>query len=380
MIAINDPQTTKTFYEIPVTIINENVVTDTGQTYDINYGETVTVKIKDRTSIVNNIEESDIEIIADMKKMSYVYAIPLEASVKGKPEINIDIVGNSTMSIILEDKVSSEIPIVVKQEGITPEGYFIHEIILDPAVMTVTTSNSIAKTLDEAVVTLDVSNITNETEVHLIPVIYDTNGEIIPESKYTSNISSIKAKVEMYPTKSIPLKVNVGNMSTSDYAITSIDLSPKKIFIAGTEEALAEINEIIFEVDVHFDGNMQFVKNINLSSILPEDIEIANNDDKATITIQFKSLEFKTFEIDSSTVQFKNLGNNLSVTIDRSSFEVDLKGLPEKLNTISQMQIKPYLDLAGLGPGEYNLMLQFDPINHAQLANNISVKITIEEI
>ena len=46
IINITDPTTSKTFYDIPVQILNENVITSANQVYDIVDGDTVKVTVK----------------------------------------------------------------------------------------------------------------------------------------------------------------------------------------------------------------------------------------------------------------------------------------------------------------------------------------------
>ena len=46
IINITDPTTSKTFHDIPVKILNENVITSANQVYEIEDGDTVQVTVK----------------------------------------------------------------------------------------------------------------------------------------------------------------------------------------------------------------------------------------------------------------------------------------------------------------------------------------------
>jgi len=57
IINITDPTTSKTFYDIPVQILNENVITSANQVFDIVDGDTVKVTVKGKRSFVEKLKE-----------------------------------------------------------------------------------------------------------------------------------------------------------------------------------------------------------------------------------------------------------------------------------------------------------------------------------
>ena len=77
IINITDPTTSKTFYDIPVQILNENVITSANQVYDIVDGDTVKVTVKGKRSFVEKLKESDFTATADLSELSKVNAVSI---------------------------------------------------------------------------------------------------------------------------------------------------------------------------------------------------------------------------------------------------------------------------------------------------------------
>ena len=51
IINVTDPTTVKTFYGIPVQVLNENVITSANQVYEIESGDSVNITVKGKRSL-----------------------------------------------------------------------------------------------------------------------------------------------------------------------------------------------------------------------------------------------------------------------------------------------------------------------------------------
>ena len=83
VVNIDDPVTTKTFYNIPVSVVNEEVLSESNQTYQIvDDMQTVSVTVKAKRKTLNRIKNEDIIAIADMKELTLKTQIPISVSIK----------------------------------------------------------------------------------------------------------------------------------------------------------------------------------------------------------------------------------------------------------------------------------------------------------
>jgi YbbR domain-containing protein len=60
-------------------------------------------------------------------------------------------------------------------------------------------------------------------------------------------------------------------------------------------------------------------------------------------------------------VRSRGLGPGLTARVQPLVVEVTVRGQREALESMSAATIDAFVDLAGLGPGQYNLRVQFDP-------------------
>ena len=72
IINITDPTISRQFTDIPVDILNENVITSANQVYEVESGKTVDVTVKGKRSFIEELAEEDFYASADLSKLSTV--------------------------------------------------------------------------------------------------------------------------------------------------------------------------------------------------------------------------------------------------------------------------------------------------------------------
>ena len=71
VVNIDDPVKTETYHNIPVTVVNEEVLAETNQTYQIvDDTQMVSVTVSAHRSVLNKIKNEDIAAVADMKELT----------------------------------------------------------------------------------------------------------------------------------------------------------------------------------------------------------------------------------------------------------------------------------------------------------------------
>ena len=63
-----DPTVAKTFRDIPVEILNENVITSANQVFEVESGDTVNVTVKGKRSFVETLSPRDFTAVADLSE------------------------------------------------------------------------------------------------------------------------------------------------------------------------------------------------------------------------------------------------------------------------------------------------------------------------
>ena len=133
IINIIDPTTTRHFTDIPVEILNENVITSANQVFEVESGDKVDVTVKGKRSFIEGIDESDFSASADLSKLSTVNTagiqVKLNKSTKEPVELDWN---NEVLRISLEEKSSQQFKVHINSEGVLADAYVLGEMTAQP--------------------------------------------------------------------------------------------------------------------------------------------------------------------------------------------------------------------------------------------------------
>ena len=132
VVNIDDPVTHKTFSDIPVSVINEEVLANAHQpqTYQIvDNTQTVDVTVTAKRKTLNRIKEQDIIAVADIKELTLDTQIPIDVTINGFEERYDSAQANPrNLQIKLEDEETKRFPIVPTTTGTVRDGFVLGEI------------------------------------------------------------------------------------------------------------------------------------------------------------------------------------------------------------------------------------------------------------
>lgn len=289
-----DPVVDITIPNVSVSIMNDSILKDNQKTYNIKSGETISVEIEGKRSIVQKVTSSEIIAKADFNELSITNAIPIRISIPSYGR-KVDILNdNQVMTVEIENIVQTTLPVEVQIIG-NPNKDKVAKVsddVIEP--ITVNVPQSIVKTLDKAVATVDVTGYATSFTTEIEPVIYDKNGNIVDSSKMTLAKKTVMAGVDMLETKSIPLKVELKEQGKNEdvyFDIKDYTVEQKKIKIA-IEENAKDINELV--VSVLPDVNSENINTlmIDLKQYLPEGVYLAGSQDDK-IAVEFDLIKYQ---------------------------------------------------------------------------------------
>lgn len=201
---------------------------------------------------------------------------------------------------------------------------------------------------------VDINNIVNPAEGSVtlsdIPLIaYDEKGnavdvEIVP-TKVNATITIAS------PSKVVPIKiVPKGNVAFGK-SISKITSSVESVTIYGEEEALSNIKSIEVEVDV---TGIDSTKKFNPTIKKPNGVRlISETSTSVTISVENET----TKELKDIQLEYENLSSNYApaVSPEDKYVTVVVKGVESVLDTITEENVKVYVDLAGYGLGTHEV-------------------------
>ena len=120
----NNPVQTKTFSNVPITIVNQSSVADVGKVVEPEGNGMVTLRVKERQRVLDQLTRSDFYVEADMENINAMNSVPLSVTCSNSSVSwdEIDILPSS-MKVDLEDKVEQAFVASVSVSGTAANGF-----------------------------------------------------------------------------------------------------------------------------------------------------------------------------------------------------------------------------------------------------------------
>lgn len=179
---------------------------------------------------------------------------------------------------------------------------------------------------------------------------YDDDGNVIDVELVPSKVN-VDLEIKS-PTKELPIKViPVGDVAFGK-AISSINMSETKVSVYGADSSLDELNFIPVEVDVN-----DLSENSEYKLEIPKPVGVKSMSvNNITVSITLDNVADK--DVDNVAIESRNLapGYKVSAVSSTDSFiQVNVKGVPSVIDTITSDNISAFIDLNGYVEGEYEV-------------------------
>lgn len=397
---INDPIVVKS-YNLPVNIVNSAYIESIGKSYQVEEEkQLVAVILRGRSSLVEG-RANDIEVVADltqivnMETKPYVM-VPITATCKGIPIEDISVVPGN-IEVKIEDVETQEFVITVNNTEDTPAaGYELGTAEANPEKVTVSGPESLMKILDRVVATVDIGNLAeNVTKTSRLKV-YDKNGTDLSDVqmgylKFEGlDDPIVDVDIELWQvTDDVELKVNYTGLPESGYNVDTVTITPSKISVAGTEEALAllaENNNVIEVPEELIDVNGRsgdFEVKLELAELLPSDTKLKSGDAQSAIVhVSVIPMGSKQFTIPTTNISTENWDedSNLNVVFDKDRVTVIVTGDAASLTLVNENTVRPVIDLEGKGQGDHTVPVSLSLPEGCELLEAVEVLVHIVEL
>lgn len=382
VINTDNPVIKKTFSDVPVDMLNEQVLDELNQTYKIESGDTVSFTVKGKKDIVDRLTKSDFRATADVSSMSDVHAIPIKVeALRYKSQLDVD-TGNATVKVVLEDVKSDQIPVVMEIKGNPASGYTVSTQTATPNLISISGPKSVVSRIKQIVAVVNVSGVKKDVTMTQSVKCYDEDGDEVSQERIKLDTNKIKVKIGLSRTKVVPFKVDTKGSTGKGYVLGSIDYQPKHIEITGSKEDLDKVDSIkLAKLDIS-DSTKSIEKTIKASDIkLPDGISFVKSVDKiknVVIRANIEKKKSRTLTIPTSQIALINNTKNYAVTFDDQEIKVKISGLRSVIDKVVVKDLNPKLDMRLYEPGTHTVQIQLTKIKNMTIEDNVSAKITVE--
>lgn len=159
--SVNNPINTKTYDNIPVKLLNTELITESGQIYEVLEDTDVIgrVTIRAPRTVLSEIKEENVIATADVAELSSLdtISIKLTTNIANRDKVT-SITGNiDTIKLNIENKRTKALALKSTVSGQVPEGYLTGDITTDQNLVRISGPQSIIGQIVKASVDVNVT-------------------------------------------------------------------------------------------------------------------------------------------------------------------------------------------------------------------------------
>lgn len=369
VMAIVDPEETKLFENIPVTITNKNELNERDLVIYPEQDLTTNIYVTGKLSNLKKVTKDDINVYGQINN-------PLEGNneiylkVSTSQRVNYDF-KNPVMIVTLEKIISEDKSIKVDITGSGKNN--VDNIMLQDNIDKVSVSGprSLVNKVKRVVGTVKVNGELNDfsQSIKLEPV--DTNGKVVEGIELEKD--SVNVNITLLTQKTVPITLKLSDNSESGVNYT---MSQNTVTIKGKKDIVDSINDI----------ETQPVK---LSEILPGTSKDIYLQVPSGITIETKYITIKKNSEENAVAEYTYTAENIEIrnnteNIDKSkikfpnSINVSIEYL-QSIGSINKDDIKLYIDLNEVSLEDNTCKIKYESIYEIEKINIDPDIVTIEE-
>lgn len=382
IVNIYDPNTSYTFSNITVQLVNTQSLTEKNYTFEVVDGGKISVTVSGPKSVVTDLKTSDIAATADLSKVTaftdYV-DIQVQVVKDGQVLNNVEAVPRtSALKLSIENRDTNTYAVNVNTTGTPANGYAVASTTTSPTYIKVTGPTSLVEGVASVGVDVDVSGAKGTVNTQSDINMYDSDGNIIANEELEMSSETADVIVEMARTKTVPVVVKTSGTPSQDCVVTGTSLSQTSVVISGQQEALSKIDNITIPSSaVSVDGlSEDKTYTFKLTDYVPSGVKIVS-DSRLQVTIKISKASTKTVHISSDAIKIENVSSGYNAVIEGTGIDVIISGKGTILENISATDITCNVNAAGLSAGTHSVDVSVSVPDGCSVLGSSSVKLTL---
>ena len=363
VINIDDPVVSETFRNVPVQIVNTEVLTEAGKTYEVLDDSAVveSITVYGPRTLVESLNENDIVAKADINDITVANTVAVNVSVDVRNSSKITNIRSSLdcVKLNIENSKTKQLVIHATTTGKLASGYIVGEIELDQNRIRVSGPTSIVSQISTAKVNVDITESSSDVATYGIVRLYDKDGVEITSELLVKGTEKVHINVDVVPTKYVPVKYQLSGAVAEGYAVVedAITCDVMTVLIAGETEELRNVKEIMIageELNVNgLKEEKEFA--VSMKNYLPQGIILGDKeyDGKATIKVPVEELVTEVVEILKEDLTIEKIPEGITVSmIDVPEYtELEVTGPVSKVRQAMTNKITGVIDMEEALPG-----------------------------
>lgn len=389
VVNFDNPVGSSTFRDIPVQILNEDIITSAGEVYQVEGDKTVTVVVYATREVRQKLTSDNIVATADIKQIdSTGRLVPIEVTINGFSGESVTAEAIPRNLTIQREKSGKKVmSLTVDTEGVKlADGYILGDASVEPDQVTITGAESVLEQVDRAVAQVDeVEGVSQDSVLPASLVLYDANGNELNQTQMSNNLGEegLSVSVEVMKVKGIPVVFDVEGSPAEGYKYTGCVSTPESVQVCGKSEDIDKISEIDVPASVvDISGASEPIEmSVDITPYLPEGVELVDeNSGNVKVTVKIEQEGTLSVDFMVSSIRINNLAENLQVSYEpdaeitfRFTGDEDLLDTLDISNAVS-------VDLSDYDrPGSYDVPVKVNLPAGISQDGQVTVQLTLAE-
>lgn len=354
---IENPIKQYTITNIPVQIINLDVLKEDNLTLAPDQNFTISLTIQGTSTNIYSINKSQFTAVANLSNYTLKSgdnSIPVEIT-NSPNNVNIKNNGVLRINIKLENITEKTMPVKSELNVTTSNSTYVKNISFSTNQITVSgpeeTVNEVSKLVVRGNVTAN-----NSTTTASFPVVaVDSSGNVVNDVVLSTN--NVQTTITVEKGKLVPIKVQTTGELRAGLTLENIIANPNTIKILGSESVLDSTDEILSEpINLNsITGNETIITNL----IVPRNITLLPNENEINVDVKVSGADennsenvvngntetTKTFEI---PITIEGNLSGYTANLSSNTVTVVLKGTKKELDNLQASNLLCKVDISKL--------------------------------
>lgn len=358
VITVVSPDSTDTFYNIPVVLTGETALEERGLMITAVGDTTVDLTLSGNRSDLTQLNSSNITIKANLNtiydpgeniRLDYSVSYPGDFAQNAFAE---ESKSPGYITVTVEKRSNKDVPVNVVYSGSVAEDFTAlkDEQALDHAAVRISGPQSVVSQITQAVLDVSLDGRTESVMESFRYTLCDEDGEPVDSALITVSVEEVELSLPVRMVKAIPLAVKVVDGGGATEKTTTITIDPAEIKVYGTAAALEGLDELVLgTIDL---AKYEKATEKTFDITLPEGVTNMTGLKQAQVSVQFPSLSTKTLTVED--IQILNIPQGLEVELTTLLLEITVRGPHGKIASLTAEDISVAVDFSGAEIGTVN--------------------------
>lgn len=350
-----DPVRTR-FLEVPLEYVG---LPADSALVDLDPRQTVQIRLEGPDSVLQEYTPADFTATVDLSQVpsGEETSVPITV-IALRPGADISFITPEQVDVVLEQEVTSEIPVELDIRGSVARGHSQGEPLIEPPAIRVSGPESRVSQLNFALVTIFLNN-TAETLVETsVPIFYDQSGRVASVIGLALSHDTVTVTIPVEESAGFADKlVTVAwtGEPAPGYRLLSVTADPPSVLVEGRPAQVNRLASVTTEA-IDITGLTESFQQAAVLA-LPDGITV---DPEQTVTVNIEIEPILTTSTYNRVPDPRGLRRGYEAVIEPAQVRVILFGPLPVLDALSENDVRVIVDLFGLEPGTYSIVPDVD--------------------